>query len=47
LRGTQQSPFHERERGGSMLEWQVRLLTLVVTVVAVTEEIISGYNWNW
>jgi hypothetical protein len=30
-----------------MLEWQVRLLTLVVTVVAVTGEIISGYNWNW
>ncbi|MGH3063168.1 MAG: hypothetical protein ACRDMK_02415 [Gaiellaceae bacterium] len=34
-------------RGGSMLEWQVRLLTLVITVVAVTDEIISGYNWNW
>lgn len=30
-----------------MLEWQVRLLTLVVTFVTVTQEIISGYNWNW
>ena len=34
-------------KGGSMLEWKVRLLTLVVTLVAVTEEIVSGYNWNW
>jgi hypothetical protein len=47
LDDTQQSPLYERERGGSMLEWQVRLLTLVVTLVTVTEEIISGYNWNW
>lgn len=30
-----------------MLEWKARLLTLVVTVVAVTDEIVSGYNWNW
>jgi hypothetical protein len=30
-----------------MLEWKARLLTLVVTLVAVTEEIVSGYNWNW
>jgi hypothetical protein len=30
-----------------MLEWKVRLLTMVVTLVAVTEEIVSGYNWNW
>jgi hypothetical protein len=30
-----------------MLEWKVRLLTLVVTLVTVTEEIVSGYNWNW
>jgi hypothetical protein len=30
-----------------MLEWKVRLLTLLVTVVAVSEEIVSGYNWNW
>lgn len=40
-------PLYKRERGDSMLEWQVRLLTLVVAVVAVTDEIISGYNWNW
>ena len=30
-----------------MLEWKARLLTLVVTLVAVTEEIVSGYNRNW
>jgi hypothetical protein len=30
-----------------MLEWKARLLTLVVTVVAVTDEIVTGYNWNW
>jgi hypothetical protein len=30
-----------------MLEWKVRLLTMLVTFVAVTDEIVSGYNWNW
>jgi hypothetical protein len=30
-----------------MLEWKARLLTLVVTFVAVTDEIVNGYNWNW
>jgi hypothetical protein len=30
-----------------MLEWKVRLLTMLVAFVTVTDEIISGYNWNW
>jgi hypothetical protein len=31
-----------------MLEWKVRLLTvLIVCVVASGEYITSAYNWNW
>jgi hypothetical protein len=38
---------HERERGGSMLEWKVRVLTLLVAFVTAADEFVSGYNWNW
>ncbi len=30
-----------------MLEWKVRLLTMLVAFVTVTGDIVSGYNWNW
>jgi hypothetical protein len=39
--------FHYRERGGSMLEWKVRVLTLLVAFVTAADQFVSGYNWNW
>jgi hypothetical protein len=30
-----------------MLEWKVRLLTLLVVCVVAAGEYVSGYNWNW
>lgn len=30
-----------------MLEWKVRLLTLLVVFVTTADELVTGYNWNW
>jgi hypothetical protein len=30
-----------------MLEWKVRLLTVLVVGVVAVGDLISGYNWNW
>ncbi len=30
-----------------MLEWKVRVLTMLVAFVTVADGIVSGYNWNW
>jgi hypothetical protein len=30
-----------------MLEWKVRLLTVLVVCVVATGDYLSGYNWNW
>jgi hypothetical protein len=31
-----------------MLEWNARLLTLLVVLVSAADEIVStSYNWNW
>ena len=30
-----------------MLEWNVRVLTLLVAFVTVADQFVSGYNWNW
>jgi hypothetical protein len=30
-----------------MLEWKVRLLTLLVVSVIAAGDYISAYNWNW
>ena len=29
-----------------MLEWKVRVLTLLVAFVTAAD-VVSGYNWNW
>ena len=30
-----------------MLEWKVRVLTMLVAFVTAADGIVSGYNWNW
>lgn len=30
-----------------MLEWKVRLLTVLVVSVIAAGDYLSGYNWNW
>lgn len=30
-----------------MLEWKVRLLTLLVVFVSAADEFTGSYNWNW
>jgi hypothetical protein len=30
-----------------MLEWKVRLMTVLVVCVVAAGDYISGYNWNW
>ena len=30
-----------------MLEWKAPLLTLMISLATVLDELIGSYNWNW
>lgn len=39
---------HVREgKGSKMLEWKARILTLLITMMAVIDQAVIQNNWNW